>query len=109
MQKSIFALAIIESYSEYNMARKQAIQGAVQPSKGTKRTFDDDDEDEHLGQSSTLPAVQAGSSRARAPSPSSSVEDGSDDDLPETVGLSAGKRVEEEEAKRVYACVHQAL
>ena len=76
----------VEAYKHYIMARTKPQQAAVQPSKGSKITFGEDDLENDFEQE-----PEAGPSKRSRRQPSSEPEsDGDDDDdeAPEAVGVS---------------------
>jgi hypothetical protein len=76
----------IKVYKQYIMARTKPQQAAVQPSKGSKITFGEDDIEDDFEQE-----PEAGPSKRSRRQPSSEPEsddDDDDDEAPEAVGVS---------------------
>ena len=75
----------IKAYKQYIMARTKPQEAAVQPSKGSKITFGEDDVEDDFEQE-----PEAGPSKRSRRQPSSEPEsdDDGDDDAPEAVGVS---------------------
>jgi hypothetical protein len=72
----------IKAYKQYIMARTKPQQAAVQPSKGSKITFGEDDIEDDFEQE-----PEAGPSKRSRRQPSSEPES-DDDEAPEAVGVS---------------------
>jgi hypothetical protein len=72
----------VEAYKQYTMARTKPQQAAVQPSKGSKITFGEDDIEDDIEQE-----PEAGPSKRSRRQPSSEPES-DDDEAPEAVGVS---------------------
>jgi hypothetical protein len=73
----------VEAYQQYIMARTKPQQAAVQPSKGSKITFGEDDIEDIFEQE-----PEAGPSKRSRRQPSSEPESDDDDEAPEAVGVS---------------------